>query len=153
MQGKEVSLFMGSVCHKEASNNDIPFVTIASCTEKCEKPFHHIHPPATYRRLHHFCAKTLCRIHISASYSNTCRFASFEFNTLPSVLRWESSDNNRWMTSIMEIPNWPSWRFSSNTDLEYIVSFAKTACAALSNLLVVKKNLVSSCCCGSKLEG
>ena len=65
MQGKEVSLFMGSVCHKGASNNDIPFVTIASCTEKCEKPFHHIHPPTTYRQHHFLCKNFVQNTHLS----------------------------------------------------------------------------------------
>ena len=58
MQVKEVSLFMGSVCHKGASNNGIPFVTIASCTENVKNLFitstHQLHTGCIT-----FCAKTL----------------------------------------------------------------------------------------------
>ena len=59
MQGKEVSLFMGSVCHKGASNNGIPFVTIASCTEKCEKTFSS-HPPTNYIQAASLSVQKLC---------------------------------------------------------------------------------------------
>ena len=117
--GKRGVIFTWSTCHSGASNNDILFVTIALCTEKYEKPFHPIHLPYCIT----FCAKLHAEYRYFKSYSNTCRFTSFELNTLPRILQWESGDTNRWInrwTRIMEIPNWsPRLTFLSTTELEH----------------------------------
>ena len=120
------------------------------------------HLPTNYIQIASLSVQKLIQnTYISASYSNTCRFSSFEFNRLPSILQWESSDNNRWMTRIMGIPNWsPRADVFLKQDLEYIVSSRKSCrspcwrklCSSF-HTFSCQENVVSSCFSRSNLGG